>query len=566
MTTHTMTTNKLAVVTTTMPSKAMAESNKNSTTAAEMDLEARNEEEDDDDDHSQQRQHQLQDCQPNSHSSTTTNDDDESSSSENADAAARHGHGDDVNKMQKTIHLRHRRRRHRSKSRNVVDGRDGDNGDNDKTKVKEVTIVIAHCGEDLMWLTKFGPNVCRRNPGVSFYIQSKCPHHDDGDDGDDDDDDTDNSTNSNSTNSTTNPTNILGIVVPSNVRPCTTVNTAIKNCGTEEYAYFQYIDEHYDNLPSMMAFIQGGALTENPHLWNDILMATRTPHNVSYRDLARHVSDGWHMRVGDPAMDVDASLMNQSIPTLSKERVWKTSWRGMFMVSRSTVQRHPRHLYNQYNTHLCQQTCLFRNCIFESVAGPFFGCSDIHYMKHRGTTASDDILHDGCVRQYTKGVGLQVDHIDFIKDSIQNDPFGGIVSHEVTQITCPRRTILYAQSVVNGLLMCFDRGYEDDDNNMIDDDEDDDDEEHGEKKPIDNNSTSSPPPPRNPPRPLFTESQLHMLLSERTSLGPEEILLKGVDWKHTQHIKQVETATWNKHRPDVYDAKTGEWYKGEKII
>jgi hypothetical protein len=76
------------------------------------------------------------------------------------------------------------------------------------------------------------------------------------------------------------------------VAGCTTLHR-IMNFGTEEHAYFQYIQDSYDYLPPFVLFVQGGGLSENPHLVYD-LMAEEIP-GLEYTSLTRYVADAWHM-------------------------------------------------------------------------------------------------------------------------------------------------------------------------------------------------------------------------------------------------------------------------------
>lgn len=86
-------------------------------------------------------------------------------------------------------------------------------------------VIVAHCRENLSYLDHFGSCEYHR---LQFIIMSKCNES-----------------------------------VPEflNISDCVTVQS-VENCGTQEYAYFKYVIDNYDSLPSLVAFIQGGALTE----------------------------------------------------------------------------------------------------------------------------------------------------------------------------------------------------------------------------------------------------------------------------------------------------------------
>mmetsp|Transcript_21316 Transcript_21316/g.32919 ORF Transcript_21316/g.32919 Transcript_21316/m.32919 type:complete len:109 (+) Transcript_21316:221-547(+) len=90
-------------------------------------------------------------------------------------------------------------------------------------------IVVAHCKEDLKWLDQlhnFDPLVCSH---TRIYIYSKC-------------------------NSQINLTEMVPLTAT-----CSTVKQVL-NCGTQEYAYFQFILDHYETMSPMVSFIQGGGV------------------------------------------------------------------------------------------------------------------------------------------------------------------------------------------------------------------------------------------------------------------------------------------------------------------
>ena len=128
-----------------------------------------------------------------------------------------------------------------------------------------VGVVVAYCKENLSYLDQFG---CDR---LRFIIMSKC-----------------------------------GAPDPQffKISKCVTMYR-IPNCGTEAYAYFKYVESSYDNLSfAMVAFIQGGGLTENPHLHHDILHYIPGTY---YMDLSRFVTLAWHM--GDEPDPVRESMI-----------------------------------------------------------------------------------------------------------------------------------------------------------------------------------------------------------------------------------------------------------------
>ena len=202
-------------------------------------------------------------------------------------------------------------------------------------------IVIAHCREDLKWLDQlheFDPLVCSH---TKIYIYSAC-------------------------NAEINLTDTIPLIEII----CSTVKR-VNNCGIEEYKYFQFILDHYDTMSPMVSFIQGGALTENPHIIYDMMV--HIP-GTTYKSLSRYVKDSWHMQ-GQKEADIE--IMRNSFPYLENKTTWLTSWRGMFAASREQIRLHPRKDYVDINKRLCSGACGFRNCNMEVMFAPFFGC-DLH--------------------------------------------------------------------------------------------------------------------------------------------------------------------------------------------
>ena len=116
-------------------------------------------------------------------------------------------------------------------------------------------IVVAHCVDDISWLDQlhtFDPSVCTH---THIHIYSKCGTEVD-----------------------------LMKTIPS-VAECATLHR-IHNCGIEEYVYLRYIEDRYDSMPPKVSFVQGGAITENPHIIYDMMV--NIP-GLTFKDLSRFV-------------------------------------------------------------------------------------------------------------------------------------------------------------------------------------------------------------------------------------------------------------------------------------
>jgi hypothetical protein len=266
----------------------------------------------------------------------------------------------------------------------------------------DTTVVVAYCRENLAYLDYFGP--CSDH-GLQFVIMSKC-----------------------------------NATVPTfyNISECATIVEGVENCGTQEYAYFKFIDDHYDALPAMVAFIQGGALTENPHLLHDIMHIIPGTY---YADLSRHVLEAWHMG-SDP---VRSSMIRQVAPRILHEKFWWASWRSQFMVSRRALQRFPRQLYQEFNQKFCSQTCKEINCGTEVYFSAMFGCTDSVFRGPECTQHKHYLYPMLIPEDLTKDA--------LFYDNMKYETFAS----STLQTTCGTKTMLVAESIINGRLVCVEQ-------------------------------------------------------------------------------------------------------------
>jgi hypothetical protein len=262
---------------------------------------------------------------------------------------------------------------------------------------KEIDIVLAHCHEDLSWIDQF--QSCHR---VHFHIYSKCGDH--------------------------------NLPAFQNVSDdCATIHS-IDNCGTQEYAFFYHIYERYeDRLAPMTAFLQAGALSENPHVVHDILAYLP---GTTFAGLARHVRAAWHVQRKGPA---ESALQNKTAPLVFQQKTWLNDWRAMFLASRSALERLDRSLYLEFTQQLCSKTCKFVNCAWEHWFAPTFGCAPVLFERAE------------CER-VELGFARSVIPEDYLKDSTYRTSTA--LASKTWRVTCGNRTILHASSALNGMLTC----------------------------------------------------------------------------------------------------------------
>ena len=277
-------------------------------------------------------------------------------------------------------------------------------------------IVIAHCKENLDWLDQlhtfdqslFDP--CR----IHIHIYSKCGMEVD-----------------------------LKGTFPA-VAECTTLHRLL-NLGTEEYAYFQYIQDMYGNLPSIVSFVQGGGLTENPHLIYDLL-GQELP-GLSYKSLTRFVRNSWHMfgteeHVEEDKTTKETEIFDHYFPYLRNQSDWLTDWRGMFSVSGSQIKNNPWSSYASINLEISRKTCASQNCNMEVLFATFFGGNPLFFH-----------VKPNCTRRVYTNLSKQVIEEDHTKDGCRCN--NTLPAMDTEWITCGSKTIIFTWSELNGALICL---------------------------------------------------------------------------------------------------------------
>mmetsp|Transcript_38979 Transcript_38979/g.93363 ORF Transcript_38979/g.93363 Transcript_38979/m.93363 type:complete len:368 (+) Transcript_38979:178-1281(+) len=272
-------------------------------------------------------------------------------------------------------------------------------------------IVVAHCTEDLHWMDQyfdFDPEVCR---SVHFHVYSKCNQVPD-----------------------------LNVTTP-NISGCSTVHV-LKNFGTEEYAYLRYIEEHYAMLPQSVSFIQGGALTENPHIIYDTMQDLP---GEQYKSLSRHVDLAWHFVDYNAPGNGEKKILDDLGFMEGMGKSWVSAYRGMFAVSGDRIKRYGLNAYADINVKIREKECETRNCLMETYFSPLFGCEPSKFQ------ARDN-------QKCTSGVFKNVANTVFEDDHRKNAccQMQKWHSFEDTKwLNCGNETLLYALNNLNGALMCI---------------------------------------------------------------------------------------------------------------
>jgi len=275
-------------------------------------------------------------------------------------------------------------------------------------------IVVAHCKENLGWLdllSSFDPLVCQH---YHIHIYSACGMRVD-----------------------------LNSIIPA-VSECTTLHRS-RDHGSEEYAYFRYIEDMYDNLPPFVSFIQGGGITENPHLIYDIMVQDLP--KLSYKSLSRHVRAAWHM-FGTNNLTAKNKMGESKISEtyfqyLNNQSDWVSDWRSMFTVSDFQIKRNPLEAYAKIVDMLASGECISVNCNMEPLLSSFFGCNPLFFQDK-----------PSCTMGVYTNVSNAVIEEDYMKDSIKTSPYPP--AWDTEWAICGGRTILYSMSMLNGALICLD--------------------------------------------------------------------------------------------------------------
>lgn len=269
-----------------------------------------------------------------------------------------------------------------------------------------IQLVVAHCHDNLSWLDRF--DSCN---GIEIHIYSKC-----------NDDER----------------------IPTFVKvaDCVTIYSGIENCGREEYAFFKHVVDNYDKLPPMVAFLQGSSITENPHIVHDVM--SYLP-GTRFKDLSRHIRSAWHFPAYANSTDQNG-IQEKTSPIVYQQKTWVTSWRSMFLASRTELHTLSKALYIEHNELFCSNKCTASNCNIEVWFAPLFKCTPVLF---KGTD---------CETRKFKAAPLGVDE-DLVKDAnfhFKKKRALPKMKSVTTQITCGNRTLFYMESKANGVLMCVD--------------------------------------------------------------------------------------------------------------
>lgn len=222
------------------------------------------------------------------------------------------------------------------------------------------------------------------------------------------------------------------------------------NFGTEEYAYFQYIQDTYNYLPSFVSFVQGGGLSENTHLVYD-LMGKEIP-GLTYKSLTRFNTDAWHMfgkdlNAEDGKKTKEAELMDSYFPYLKNQYTWWTNWRGMFTVSRSRIKHNSWISYASINVEISGRKCGSQNCNIEPLFVSFCGCNTELYLGKSGCTTG----------VYTN-LSYPVIEEDYLKDGCSQSSCSNnntLPAMDTEWIICGSKTMMFSRSILNGALICL---------------------------------------------------------------------------------------------------------------
>ena len=284
-----------------------------------------------------------------------------------------------------------------------------------------IDIIVGHCKEDIRYLDYFDgcnyfDSLSKTQKKLHFHIFSPC-----------------------------------GGDIPAftKVSECVTIHRS-QDCGRETYSYFAYIVDRYDDLPDLVAFLQGSAVTENPHIVEDVLGALPT---TSYLGLSRLVRPAWHMRNDT----VRSNIQNQIVPSLASQHTWPTSWRSQFLASRAFIRSVPRGTFLQLMDYMCEKTCLHVQCALETWLAPLFGCADFVWREQQRANSCSPRIKP----KHLENISWAVWPADYVKDGKPNDG----ISRGVTQVSCttsefpiqgmPRnQTLVYTEGWLNGIYAC----------------------------------------------------------------------------------------------------------------
>eukprot|EP00736_Rhodelphis_marinus_P014143 Rmarinus@m.962 len=178
----------------------------------------------------------------------------------------------------------------------------------------EFDVVVAHCHEDLGWLSPFLQTLGTRSDCIRLFIHEKC-----GEIG-------------------------LQVNLPMSVRQL--VHTQEKNLGFEALTYASHIWSNYDDLANFTIFLQGDPET---HLMHDISLYAEYLGKKDFGFLGEFMITFDHygfpeaMHIGKCLQAMWAYLF----PNKVLKDIFHTTAYALFYVSKDVVHRHPHKFYEK---------------------------------------------------------------------------------------------------------------------------------------------------------------------------------------------------------------------------
>jgi hypothetical protein len=160
----------------------------------------------------------------------------------------------------------------------------------------------------------------------------------------------------------------------------------LPNVGREGHTYFQFICDHYENLPEHLICLQGRPFDHSPDILADVarLAATPAEERPDFDSLCCRIwpcdlafcATGTPFRGGIPLIPVYEKLFGER-----RERLpFRFGAGAQFIVSRRRILQRPRSFYKQIVRMLCRSSDPIEGYVIERFHGLIFSPRTRHYL------------------------------------------------------------------------------------------------------------------------------------------------------------------------------------------
>ena len=179
----------------------------------------------------------------------------------------------------------------------------------------------------------------------------------------------------------------------------------MENVGREGHAYYKYICDHYDDLESHTAFLQGNPFDHSPNIIAQLeKWVADTPTQVDFQMLSQAILlcnlSGCRHHPGLPMVDVYETLFGERKETMA----FLFGAGAQFIVSRKQIHKRPREFYQKIVDLLSYDCSPIEGYVIERFHPIIFG--DVYTSDVPTTVASGSSREPSSIRSVSSNYGF----------------------------------------------------------------------------------------------------------------------------------------------------------------